>query len=599
MAEPTPAASAPLLAPRPRGLLRWLPGLAVLRIYRRAWLLDDVYAGVVLTAILVPVGMGYAEASGLPAIHGLYATIVPLLVYALCGPSRILVLGPGSSLAAIIAAAIVPLSAGDSSRAVELAGVLALLAGGVSLLLGLLRFGFVTELLSKPVRLGYLHGIALAVLVGQTPKLLGFSVEGERIAAQVLEIGSGVLVGEAHGTALGVGLSSLAVILVCKRMRTRVPGVLLVVIAATLASYVLDLSARTGLPVVGPMPQGLPTFHWPSVRWEDLGALLSGAVAIALLSFADTSVLSRTYAARGGTSVDPDQELVALGFANCAAGVTQGFAVSSSSSRTPVAEAAGARTQLTGVVGALCIALLLLVAPGLLSALPRSALAAVVISAALSLLDFPALLRLARLRRSELFIALVCFTGVAAIGVLEGIFVAIAIALLAFVARAWRPYSAVLARVDGLKGYHDLRRHPEGKRIPGLVLFRWDAPLFFANTAIFHERVSRAIAEAPTPTRWLVVAAQPVTDIDITAADELESLHDELRAAGIQLCFAELKGPVKDRLQHYGLYAKIGERHFFRTVGQSVEGYIHRHEVPWVDWEDRAEGAAPAPSAAP
>ncbi|MBL8900517.1 MAG: sulfate permease [Planctomycetes bacterium] len=598
MADSSPAAPVPRLAPRPRGLHRWLPGLAVLRVYRRAWLLDDLCAGVVLTAILVPVGMGYAEASGLPAIHGLYATIVPLLVYALCGPSRILVLGPDSSLAAIIAAAIVPLSAGDSSRAVELAGVLALLAGGLSLLLGLLRFGFVTELLSKPVRLGYLHGIALAVLVGQAPKLLGFSLESERIGAQIVELAQGIAAGEAQLVALAMGCGSLAIILGCKRWRPKVPGVLVAVLLATLVSFAFDLHARTELQVVGAMPQGLPSFDWPDVRWADLGALFSGAVAIALLSFAGTSVLSRTYAARGGTTVDPDQELVALGAANLAAGLTQGFAVSSSSSRTPVAEAAGARTQLTGVVGALCIALLLVLAPGLLAALPRSALAAVVIAAALSLLDLPGLLRLARLRRSEFAIALVGFAGVAAIGVLEGIFVAIAISLLAFVARAWRPYSAVLGRVDGLKGYHDVRRHPEGQRIPGLVLLRWDAPLFFANTAIFHERVLRALADAPTPTRWLVVAAQPVTDIDITAADELESLHDELRAAGIQLCFAELKGPVKDRLQHYGIYAKIGEKHFFRTIGQSVAMYLQEHGIAWTDWEDRASAAAPPSGAA-
>jgi high affinity sulfate transporter 1 len=565
----------------------------VLRIYRREWLLKDLCAGVVLTAILLPVGMGYAEASGLPAIHGLYATIIPLLVYALCGPSRILVLGPDSSLAPIIAAAIVPLSAGSSARAVELAGVLALLAGGLSLLLGLLRFGFVTELLSKPVRLGFLHGIALAVLVGQTPKLLGFSVESERIGAQLLEIARAILAGETQIASLTLGGGCLAIILGCKRWRPQIPGVLVAVLLATLLSFALDLQERAGLSVVGAMPQGLPSFALPAVHWADLGALFSGAVAIALLSFAETSVLSRTYAARGGTTVDPDQELVALGVANLAAGLTQGFAVSSSSSRTPVAEAAGARTQLTGVMGALCIALLLVLAPALLSDLPRAALAAVVISAALSLLDLPALLRLARLRPSELGIALVGFLGVAAIGVLEGIFVAIAVSLLAFVARAWRPYSAVLARVDGLKGYHDVLRHPEGQRIPGLVLFRWDAPLFFANTAIFHERILRAIAEAPTPTRWLVVAAQPVTDVDITAADELESLHDELRAAGIQLCFAELKGPVKDRLLHYGLYAKIGEPHFFRTVGQAVDGFVHRHAVPWVDWEDRAAAAPP------
>lgn len=564
-----------------------------MRVYRLSWLGRDLVAGLVLTAMLIPVGMSYAQASGLPAIQGLYATIVPLLVYALFGPSRILVLGPDSSLVAIIAATVLPLAAGDAARAVELAGVLAILAGAISLLLGVLRLGFVTELLSKPVRLGYLHGIALAVLVGQMPKLLGFSLSEAQIGGQIIEIARGIASGLVQPVALGLGLACLALIAGCKRWAPRIPGVLLAVIGATIASAVLDLSEVAGLAVVGPLPQGLPSVCVPSTAWSELPILLSGAAAIALLSFADTSVLSRTYAARGGTSVDPDQELFALGAANLAAGFTQGFAVSSSSSRTPVAEAAGARTQLTGVVGALSIALLLCFAPGLLADLPNAALAAVVIAAVLGLIDLPELARLARLRRSEFAIACACFVGVAGMGVLKGIFVAIGFSLLAFVWRAWRPYSAVLGRVDGLKGYHDVSRHPEAKRIGGLLLFRWDAPLFFANAAIFHERVVRAIAATPTPTRWIVVAAQPMTDIDITAADALASLDDELRAAGIKLCFAELKGPTKDRLQRYGIYAKLGEDAFFRTVGQSVARYLASHDVPWVDWEG---SPPPAPS---
>jgi MFS superfamily sulfate permease-like transporter len=335
-----------------------------------------------------------------------------------------------------------------------------------------------------------------------------------------------------------------------------------------------------------PLPQGLPSFQLPIVSLDDIGLLFAGAVAIALVSFADTSVLSRTFALRGGYEVDENQELVALGAANIAAGLFQGFSISSSSSRTPVAESAGAKSQITGLVGALCIALLLVFAPNLLQNLPSAALGAVVISAALSLIDVPGMVRLYRLRRAEFLYSIACFLGVALIGVIQGIFIAIGLALLAFIWRAWRPYDAVLGRVAGLKGYHDVTRHPDAKRIPGLVLFRWDAPLFFANADIFHEHVLRAVADAPTPTQWVVVAAEPVTDVDITAADALSGLDDELQAAGIELCFAEMKGPAKDRLKQYGLFTKLGDDLFFRTIGQAVNQYLKTHPVEWHDWED-------------
>jgi MFS superfamily sulfate permease-like transporter len=327
------------------------------------------------------------------------------------------------------------------------------------------------------------------------------------------------------------------------------------------------------------------------VSAADLAALAAGALAITLVSFADTSVLSRTFALRGGYKVDQNQELIALGAANVAAGFFQGFSISSSSSRTPVAESAGAKTQLTGVVGALCIALLLVFAPTLLQNLPNAALGAVVIAACISLVDVKSVVRLYHLRRGEFLLSIVCFLGVALVGVIQGIFIAVALALLGFIWRAWRPYDAVLGRVDGLKGYHDITRHPEAKRIPGLVLFRWDAPLFFANAEIFHEHVLQAVAEAPTPTKWVVVAAEPVTDIDITAADALSELDDELQRAGIELCFAEMKGPAKDRLKHYGLFTKLGADLFFPTLGQAVDRYLEAHQVEWLDWDESPPSA--------
>jgi high affinity sulfate transporter 1 len=570
----------------PRGLGRWIPGFAMLRDYRPEWLVKDIAAGLVLTALLIPVGMAYAEAAGLPAICGLYASIVPLIAYAVFGPSRILVLGPDSSLAAIIAATILPLASGNADRTVALAGMLSILSGLLFVLAGMARFGFVTDLLSKPIRYGYLNGIALTVLAGQLPKVLGFSVSGENLIEEVAGLVRGILAQQINWFALVIGAACLILILGLKRYLPAVPGVLVAVAAATVAVALFDLGARTGLSVVGPLPQGLPAFRVPAVSLHDIGAMLAGAAAVALVSFADMSVLSRTFALRGGYDVDSNQELIALGAANVAAGLFQGFPITSSASRTPVAEAAGGKTQITGVAGAVCIALLLVFAPALLKNLPNAALGAVVISACLSLVEIAGVVRLYRLRRGEFALSMVCFLGVALIGVIQGIFIAVGVALLAFIWRAWRPYDAVLGRVDGLKGYHDISRHPEAKVIPGLVLFRWDAPLFFANARIFQEHVRKAVADAPAPVKWVVVAAEPVTDVDITAADALAELDADFHKSGMELCFAEMKGPVKDRLKRYGLFGELGVENFFPTIGQAVDRYLEVHKVDWKDWED-------------
>jgi high affinity sulfate transporter 1 len=570
----------------PRGLCRWLPGLTMLRTYRRGWLRKDIIAGLVLTAILVPVGMGYSEASGLPAIYGLYATIIPLIAYAVFGPSRILVLGPDSSLAAIIAATILPLAVGDPDRAPVLAAMLAIFSGTLCILAGVARFGFITDLLSKPIRYGYLNGIALTVLISQMPKVFGFSLDGDRIITKVISLIQGIWSGQTNWVSFAIGFCSLITILGFKRWLPRVPGVLIAVVGATLSVAFFGLASRMGVSVIGELPTGLPVFHIPTVGFNEVGQLLTGAIAIALVSFADISVLSRTFALRGGYRVDGNQEIIALGAANVAAGLFQGFSVSSSSSRTPVAESAGAKAQVTGLVGALCIAMLLLFAPTLLRDLPVAALGAVVISACISLVEISSVIRLYRLRRSEFLLSIVCFLGVVSLGVIQGIFIAIGIALLAFIWRAWRPYDAILGRVDGLKGYHDISRYPQARRIPGLLLFRWDAPLFFANAEVFQEHVLRAVADAPEPVKWVVVAAEPVTDIDITAGDTLAHLDDALHKAGMELCFAEMKDPVKDHLKKYGLFTKLGPEHFFPTIGQAVDRYLALHQVHWQDWED-------------
>lgn len=567
-------------------LARWLPGLSTVRNYRKEWLLHDVVAGLALSAILVPVGMGYAQASGLDAIYGLYATLVPLLVYAVVGPSRILVLGPDSTLAAVIAAVVLPLAAGSPERAAQLAALLALLAGAFSLLIGLARLGMLADLLSKPIRIGFLNAVALTVLVGQAPTVLGITVAADDLPHKLAGIASGLVAGQANGVALALGGLGLACILVARKLRPRWPALLAVVLLATLLSWWLDLQHTAGLRVLGTLPQGLPRADLHGVNLHDALHLLPAALMVALLVFTDTSVLSRSMALRGGYPVNPNQEIMAVGLANLAAGVFQGFAVSASASRTPVAEAAGAQTQLTGVVGALAIAALLLWGPSLLADLPVAVLGAVVIAACLSFADFAAMLQLYRLRRVEFGLSLVSFLGVALVGVVPGILISVALALLVLVWNAWHPHYTTLVRVDGAKGYHDVQRHPEGRQVPGLVLFRWDAPLFFANAEVFREQALRAVQAAPAPVRRLVVVSDAITDVDVTAADALLHLHQELQTRGVELRFAGMKGPVKDRLRHYGTLDTLGNDIFSATAGFAVNQYRQTYQVAWKDWDE-------------
>jgi high affinity sulfate transporter 1 len=559
---------------------RWLPGLQILSHYKAAWFPRDLMAGLVLTTMLVPVGIAYALASGVPGIYGLYATIVPLLAYALFGPSRILVLGPDSSLAPVILAVVLPLSQGDAMGAVALASIMAVVSGLVCVLIGVLRLGFITELLSKPIRYGYMNGIALTVLISQLPKLFGFSIEDAGPLRDLARITEGIVGGRANWTSFAVGAGTLAAILLLKPYK-RIPGLLFAVVAATIVVGILNLDVTAGVKVLGPLPQGLPSFALPMINFAHLSQVIIGGCAVAMVAFADTSVLSRTYAARTRTPVDPNQEMIGLGAANLAAGLFQGFPISSSSSRTPVAEAAGSKTQLTGVVGAIAVALLLMLAPNLLKDLPSSALAAVVIAAAIGLFEFADLRRIFRIQQWEFWLSIVCFAGVAAFGVIPGIGIAIVIAVIEFLWDGWRPDYAVLGRVDGIRGYHDITRYPAARRIPGLVLFRWAAPLFFANAELFHQRLLDAIAESPTPVRRIIITAEPVTSIDVTSADMLAELEHSLTESGVELRFAELKDPVKDKLKRFGLFDRFGAANFYPTIGSAVDAYLEQHAVDW------------------
>ncbi|MBN2624579.1 MAG: SulP family inorganic anion transporter [Acidimicrobiales bacterium] len=556
------------------------------RGYGRRDLGYDVGAGLLLTALLVPAGMGYATASGLPPETGLYATVAALVAYAAVGPSRVLVLGPDSALAPLIAAAIVPLAAagaGGEERRVALAGLLALLVGVVLVVGGLARLGFVSDLLSKPIRLGYLNGVVLVVIVGQLPALLGFSTDRDGLVDEARGVAAGIADGDVRPAAAAIGIGSLLVIAVIRRVAPQVPGVFVAVVGAIVAVWVLDLGS---VPVVGPLPRGLPAPALGSLAWGDVTSLIGPALGVAIVAFADTGVLSRVFSTAAGEDVDPNREMRALGVANVACGVAGGFPVSASSSRTPVARAVGARTQLTGVVGAAAVTLVVVAAPGFTRHLPSAALAAVVIAAVASVAGIHDTWRLLRMNPVEFGLSVTAFLSVAVLGVLRGIGVAVGLSLLAFVARAWRPHMAELVRVERRKGYHDRARHPEGRRIPGLVIVRFDAPLFFANAQLFADFVTDTVDDAPGTVRWVAVAAEPITDVDTSAAEVVERLDDDLAGRGIRLVFAEMKGPVKDRLARYGLRDRFGPGDFYSTIGTVVSDYVAITGTPWVDWTD-------------
>jgi len=557
------------------------PGLGLLSSYRRSWLSKDLVAGLVLTALLVPQGMAYAELAGLPAITGLYTSILCLVGYAIFGPSKILVLGPDSSLGPMIAATIIPIvgANGDPERAIALASMLALLVGVMTVLAGVAKLGFVADLLSKPTQIGYLNGLALTILVGQLPKLFGFSVDADGLIPEAAGFAKGLANGDAVAAALAIGLLGLILIILLQRLLPKIPAVLVAVIVSILAANAFNL-ADHGVSLVGPLPQGFPPLTLPGVSLSDMALLVGGAVGIAVVSLTDTISTSSAFAARAGQEVDGDKEMIGIGAANIAAGFFQGFPVSTSGSRTAVAEQAGAKTQLTGLVGALAITLMLLVAPGLLRNLPQPTLAAVVITASLSLADIPATVRLWRQRRTEFLLSMAAFAGVALLGVLPGIAIAVALSIGNVFRRAWWPYQTVLGRVPGVPGYHDVRSYPDAEQLPGCVLFRFDAPLFFANSRTFRDQVRRLAKAEPTPA-WIVVAAEPITDVDTTAADMLEDLDEALNTQGISLVFAELKDPVRRKIERYELTRTIDPVHFFPTIGAAAAAFREQFGADW------------------
>ncbi len=536
-----------------------VPGVGMLRTYKPAWLRFDLVAGIVLAAILVPQGLAYAELAGVPPVTGLYTTVVCLIVYALFGPSRVLVLGPDSSVSPLIFAAIVPLMvADDPASAIALAGMLALLVGGIEVALGFGKLGFIADLLSKEVQVGYMNGLAITIIVGQLPKLFGFSTDADSFVGDVTAFFSNL--DQTNTTTLLLGLGTLALLLGLPHVSKKLPAILVAVIAATAVTAAFGL-AEKGVDTVGTLPQGLPVPSFPWTGWSDLATLAAAAVGIVLVSLTDTIATSSSFAARRGDEVNADREMIAVGASNAAAGLFQGFAISVSSSRTAVADRSGAKSQVAGLVGAGLVALMLLAVPGLLKNLPQTALAAVVIMAAVSLADIAVLRRFAQVRKTALMLSLVATAGVVFFGVLQGILIAAILSILLFFRRSWWPPGAVLGYVPELDSWHDVQRYASAEEREGIVIFRWEAPLFFANAGIFRQQVRRLVVKRRPS--WLVLQCEAITDIDVTAADMLKALDLELNARGIHMAFVELRDRLSDRVKTYGLLETLDRDHFY------------------------------------
>jgi high affinity sulfate transporter 1 len=457
--------------------------------------------------------------------------------------------------------------------------MLAIFVGILTILAGVARLGFIADLLSKPTQIGYLTGLALTILIGQLPKLFGFSVSANGLIDEATKFVKGLAAGDAVPAAFGIGAAGLLLILAFQRWLPRIPGVLVAVVLSIIAAVVLDLASHD-VSLVGTLPKGFPPFTVPDVSFSDLPILVAGALGIALVSLTDTISTASAFAARTGQEVRADQEMIGIGAANVAAGFFQGFAVSTSGSRTAVAEQSGAKTQVTGVVGAALILLMLLFVPGLLRNLPNPTLAAVVMAASLSLADVKGMVRLWRVRRVEFALAIAAFLGVALLGVLQGIAIAVGLSILNVFRRAWWPYNTVLGRVEGIPGYHDTRSYPHAERLAGLVIFRFDAPLLFANARTFRDEIRRVASTDPTP-RWIVVAAEPITDVDTTAADMLADLDEALNERGISLVFAEMKDPVRQKIERYELTRTIDPNHFFPTLDAAIGAFRPEAGVRW------------------
>ena len=581
-----PATNFDLSPSRDRAVLQAVadtaPGIGVLRRYRRSWLGPDVYAGISVVAYMVPQVMAYTALVGVPPVAGLWTALAALIVYAALGSSRVLSVGPESTIALMAGTAIAPLAGADPDRAVALAAALSLIVGGWCLVGRLARLGVIADLLSQPLLVGYLAGAAVLMVVGQLGKMTGTTVEGDNLVAQLRSFAE--VVDDTDLLTLAVGAGTLVLLLVVKLLRPRWPATLIAVAAATVVCVLADLEDH-GVAVVGAVPTGLPTPGLPDVTWEEFRTLVLAGLGIAVILYSDCMLIARAFPAPAeegeppGEQVDPQQELTALAGVHVAAGLMSGFPVSSSGSRTALAIAARARTQLYSLVAAAFVVLVLFVAGPLIENLPQASLAAVVFYAASTLVSWHELVRLARFRTTELLLAVTATLGTVLFGVLVGVGVAIALSLLEILIRLARPHEGVLGRVPGLAGMHDVDDYPDAETLPGLVVYRYDAPLFFANVGDMRRRALLAVDQENAafpehPVRWFILNVEANVEVDITAADGLRDLHDQLAARGVRLALARVKTDLRIPLERAGLTELIGEDMLFPTLPVAEDAYL-------------------------
>ena len=549
------------------------PGLAQFRGYQRSWLRGDVLAGLTVVAYLVPQAMAYATVAGLAPVAGLWASLLPLLIYSVMGSSRYLSAGTESSTALMTATALAPLAAGDSGRYATLAAVLAGLVGVVCVSAGLLRFGFIADLLSRPVLIGYMAGVALIMVAGQLGKLTGTTVTGDDFIAEVRSLLEALPT--VHWPTLTFSAAVLAALLVITRLAPRAPGPFIAVALASAAVAVFSLD-RHGIQVIGAVPAGLPPVGLSSVPLTDLATLSAASGGVALVAFSDSVLNARVFAARKGETIDANVELRALGLCNMGSAGCHGFPGSSSASRTVLGEMVGARSQMYSLVALSLLLVVMLFAHGLLATFPTAALGAMVVYAAFRLIDIAAFRRLAKFRRSELILALLTALAVLMFGVLYGVLAAVGLSILDLLRRVARPHDSVLGFVPGVPGMHDIADYPQAQLEPGLLVYRYDAPLFFANAEDFRTRAMAAVDANPDPVRWFVLNAEANVEVDLTALDAVEQLRHDLNRRGIVFAMARVTWHLREALDAAGLLEKIGEDNIYPTLPTAVQAYRSR-----------------------
>jgi len=560
---------------------RVLPNVDTLVHYERAWLRDDTIAGVTVAAYLIPQVMGYSQVAGLPAYTGLWAIMASLTIYAIIGTSRQLSVGPESTTALMTAAVIAPMAAGDPARYAALVAALAVMVGAIALVAWIVHLGFLADLLSKPVLIGYMAGVAIVMIVSQLGKFTGVDVDGESTVSQLKSFGRNI--GDTNAATLVVASATLVFLLIAAKVSKRFPGPLFGVVLATVAVVVFSLDEH-GVAMIGSIPSRLPTPRLPDVSVRDLVSLIFPALGITVVGYSDNMLTARAFAARHGQAINANQEWLALGGANIGAGLIRGFPVSSSGSRTAIGDSLGSKTQLHSLVAVAAVAASLLFAGSLLARFPVAALGAIVVYAALRLIDVPEFARLVRFDRAEFAIAVVAAIGVIVFGALYGVLLAVSLSIIELIRRVARPHDGILGYVPGIAGMHDIDDYPHASLVPGLLVYRYDAPLCFINADDFKRRALESIGRFGAPVEWFLLNAEANVVVDITAVDALEELQKSLDQRGIVFAMARVKQDLFAQLETAGYIDRVGRDRIFATLPTAVAAfaswYAERHGEP-------------------